>query len=300
MAQDGFTMKSDKVLDADINRATTFEELQMLLHNAVERSPELGITRDPISGQFVAREIETTAAADKAAADAAPRTFKKTETIGGHAFDFIANSAEALQLQIDSAKAVAGALTADQAVTSRSVRAKAQAEREREIYDRTQLDQQFKLGQLTTAEYLDRTNAIGEYLASQGVDVAKLSQEQANESWAAATETFLNSAAGADWPGGTKNRALLGDKLAALGLVDAEDKVAALAQAYETLKAAGTLFDGDYSQKQVEAMTAQATPQEILQAWKESVQKDVNCGDATQANETFIKTFGGSSGIFNQ
>jgi hypothetical protein len=298
MAQDGFTMKSDKVLDADINRATTFEEIQMLLHNAVERSPELGITRDPVTGQFVARDKEPPAAtADKAAADAAPREFKQTVKINGRDFSFVADSAESLERQISSARSVAEAFAADEAVTPRSVRAKTQAEREREIYDRTQLDQQFKLGQLTTAEYLDRTNAIGEYLASQGVDVAKLSQEQANRSWADATETFLQSS---DWPGGEKNLSLIRDKLAALGLVDATDKVAALRTAYRELKKAGTLFDGDHTPEELNALTASATPQEIVQAWKES--HDLKNGDATQANQNFIETFrqGRSSGIFNR
>jgi len=296
MAQDAMNqMKSDKVLDADINKATTFAELQNLLHNAVERSPELGITRDPISGQFVAREKETPAAADKAAADAAPRTFKKTETIGGHAFNFIANSAEALQLQIDSAKAVAGALTADQTVTPRSAAAR---NAEQDAIDKSDAEIKLRRGEISTAEYLERTHAIEDALMARGVDIDAVAASQNHQAWSEASEIFRNTV-GADWPGGERNRAILGDKLVALGLLDATDKVAALAQAYEALKAAGTLFDGDYSQKQVEAMTDKATPQEIIQAWKSSVQKDVH-GDATEANSAFIKNFGGSSSVFDR
>ena len=105
MATDGFTMKSNKALDADINKVATFQELQSLLHNAVERSPELGLTRDVETGQFVRRnpltpaEQDAAAAGEKVAANA-PREFKKTETIGGQKFDFVASSAEALELQI--------------------------------------------------------------------------------------------------------------------------------------------------------------------------------------------------------
>jgi hypothetical protein len=67
------------------------------------------------------------------------------------------------------------------------------------------------------------------------VDVAKLSQEQANKSRADATTTFLQGA-GAHWPGGVKNRELLGMQLASMGLADAEDKVGALSAAFAELK----------------------------------------------------------------
>src|SRR6266436_7843502 len=129
MARDAMNqMKFDKSLEKDIEKASTYDDLMGLLHNAIERSPELGITRDVVTGQFVKREpadqdSATKAAAAKAAADAAPREFKKTEKINGRDFSFVASSAEALELQISSARAVADALTADQAVTPRSARA---------------------------------------------------------------------------------------------------------------------------------------------------------------------------------
>ena len=307
MAQDAMNqMKSDKVLDADINRATTFEELQLLLHNAVERSP-LGITRDVVTGQFVKREpadqdaATKAAAAAKTAADEAPRTFeKKGVIIRGKSFDFSAPSELELARQIASANEVAAALASDESVTPRAPRAVAARNAEQDVLDRVDADMALRRGDISTAEYLERTHAIEDALAAKGVDVEALGAKQFEESWASATTTFLQGA-GASWPGGTKNRALLGDKLAAMGLTDAADKVAALAAAYEALKNAGTLFDGDFSQAQVEAMTDKASPQEILQAWKESVQPDVH-GDATEANEAFIEIHrrSGSPGLFNR
>jgi hypothetical protein len=296
-------MKADKGLTDDINKVSNFQELQTILHNAVERSPEVGFTRDPVTGQFVRRDPLTPAeqdAAAKAAADAAPREFKKTERIGNQDFEFTASSAEALELQISSAKTVAAALASDESVTPRSARAAAARNAEQDVLDKVDADMALRRGEISTAEYLERTHAIEDALAAKGVDVDALGAKQLEESWAVATTTFLQGT-GASWPGGTKNRALLGDKLAAMGLTDAADKVAALASAYEALKTAGTLFDGDFSQAQVEAMTDKATPQEILQAWKESVQPEMH-GDATEANEAFIEIHrrSGSSGLFNR
>src|SRR6266481_4899954 len=99
MARDAMNqMKFDKSLEKDIEKASTYDDLMGLLHNAIERSPELGITRDVVTGQFVKREpadqdAATKAAAANAAADAAPRTFeKKGVVIAGKSFDFSAPS----------------------------------------------------------------------------------------------------------------------------------------------------------------------------------------------------------------
>jgi hypothetical protein len=299
MAEDGIRMKSDKALDSDINKTATFAELQEILHRAVERSPELGMTRDPISGQFVAREKEAPTAAAKIAADAAPRTFEmKGVVISGKSFDFSAPSELELARQIASANEVAAALVSDAAVTPRSARAAAARNAEQDALDKVDADMALRRGEISTVEYLERTHAIEDALMARGVDIDSGPASQNKQAWSEASEIFRDTV-GADWPGGERNRAILGDKLVALGLLDATDTVSALAQAYEALKAAGTLFDGDYSQKQVEAMTDKATPQEIIQAWKSSVQKDVH-GDATEANSAFIKNFGGSSSVFDR
>jgi hypothetical protein len=304
MAQDAMNqMKSDKVLDADINRATTFEELQMLLHNAVERSP-LGITRDVVTGQFVKREpadqdaATKAAAAAKTAADEAPRTFeKKGVIIRGKSFDFSAPSELELARQIASANEVAAALASDAAVTARSARHAASRTPEEIAIARSEAEIALRQGSISTAEFLERTGAFDEYLESKGIDIAQLSQDQMNKSWADATETFLQSS---DWPGGEKNMFLIRDKLAALGLVDATDKVAALRRAYRELKEAGTLFDGDHTPEELEKLTANMSPVEIIQAWKQT-QTGVANGDSDAANQAFIDIHrSGSSSLFGK
>jgi hypothetical protein len=301
MSQDGFTMKSDKALDADIANATTPDEIRELLHRAVERSTELGITRDPVTGQFVrteraaptAEEVAAKAASDAAAAAKAaePREFKQTVRIAGQDFDFTANSAEALQLQIDSAKAVAQQLGS----IDHSVRTP-----EQDALNAVDADLALRRGEITTAEFLRRTHALEDAMTAAGVNVNQIADSQFEHSWQTAGEEFQQSEAGRDWPGGQKNYLLLSDKIIAMGLLNDPDKVGALEKAYAALKEAGTLFDGDVSQAQVEKLAEGATPAEILQAWKDA-QGDM-IGDASKANEVFLNTFanGRSSSMFGR
>jgi hypothetical protein len=276
-------MKGDKKLERDLLKATTFEDLRSLLENAVERSP-LGVTRDLQTGQFVRRDPLTPAAQDETEQE---EIITRTETINGKAIDF-KGTEDQLEALIANAYRVAEALKSELApVTPRSIRHKTQADIEREICDRTEIDLQFKRGQLTTAEYLERTNAIGEYLESKGFDVEAAASKQFEQSWAQASEEFLRGA-GSDWPGGTKNRELIGMKLASMNLIDAKDKVAALATAYADMKKSGTLFAGDVSPEEIIESTANASPQEILEAWKST-----QGGDAEAANQAFIQDFSG-------
>jgi hypothetical protein len=76
-------------------------------------------------------------------------------------------------------------------------------------------------------------------LESRGVSVENLrvvSSERFEQSWSDATQEFLSGPAGSDWPGGNENLEIIGQKLQELGLVDAEDKVAALAESYASMK----------------------------------------------------------------
>ncbi len=314
MTEDAFRLKADKALTADIEKVVTFDQLMALLHNAVERSPESGFSRDPLTGQFVPRNREPLTpatqdaakdAADKAAAEAAaaPREFKQTVKIAGRDFDFVASSADALQLQIDSARAVAGQLVADRTVTPRSARHAAQTAEEIAI-ERSNAEIEFRQGKISTSEYLEKTGAFDSYLQEKGIDVEALAAKQQIQAWEEASEIFRTSV-GADWPGGTKNRALLGDKLASMGLTNAEDKVAAMGQAWTAMKAEGTYFpdgDGDISPERLQELTRDASPAEILQAWKETQAGTVK-GDTTGANKEFIERFRQgreSSGLFGK
>ena len=125
-------------------------------------------------------------------------------------------------------------------------------------------------------------------------------EAQQAQSWAQATEAFLNGP-GADWPGGAQNLQIIGMEIASHPeLINAEDKVAALAQAYQYMKEKNIVLDpGITTQEQVLALADQAkSPQELLEAFKES-----HRGDTESANAAFISAFrtdGRSSGIFGR
>ena len=200
----------------------------------------------------------TQAAADaaKAAADAAkaaetPADFSRTETIGGREFAFTATSELELERMITQAYKVAYGVQPTQTVpdvvevsdADKAAIAAAQAA------EKAELELKFKRGDISASEYIEQSGAIKEYLEKVGIPLDELRNtvEQGRnkafeQSWEQATEEFLHSAAGADWPGGEKNTELIGLKMAALGLVNADDKVAAMAQAYQALKAEGMLF----------------------------------------------------------
>jgi hypothetical protein len=296
MATDAINqLTADAKLTARLAAAKTPDELQQILHESLENAHIA--ERDPYTGRFVRTESPAAPAAavvPAAAAAAAPKVFeKKGVVIAGTAFDFTADSAEELTRQIDGARAIAIQLAQDRSAARTA---------EQDVLDKVDAERDFKLGIIDTATYLERTNAISTYLASQGVDLQKISGDQYQQSWASATENFKNSAEGRDWPGGKKNILLISDKIAAMGLTNAADKAGALATAYTALKAAGTLFDGDHDAAEMEklALDSNATPQEILHSWKQA-QGDLQNPDA--ANQEFLKAFENgrrSSGLFGR
>jgi hypothetical protein len=76
-------------------------------------------------------------------------------------------------------------------------------------------------------------------LEAQGISVDSLREysrqaegEKFSREWAAAGEAFRNSPAGENYPGGTENQRILGEIIVENNLVNAEDKVGAIASAY--------------------------------------------------------------------
>jgi hypothetical protein len=109
---------------------------------------------------------------------------------------------------------------------------------------------QFQLGQIDAQTYLEQSGELADYFVKQGVPLNEIKAVVEGEksrafvaSWSDASTAFLNSPMGADWPGGERNKNLLGMTIGNLGLIDAEDKIAALEQAYDYLKANGMLFE---------------------------------------------------------
>ncbi len=169
----------------------------------------------------------------------------RTETINGKAVAFEAENALDLEKKISEAyRSATTQSNASDAPRDDKGRFTAQPT-ELTPAQRTQLDTEFRMGRITVEQYLEKTGAVGTYLTERGFtldDVKATAERKYTESWASATEAFLLNS---DWPGGERNLKLIGNKLAAMGLTEAEDKLAALNQAYAALKADQTLFPPD-------------------------------------------------------
>ncbi len=290
MSQDAMKqMQADKALVRDLEKATTPDEIRDLLHAAVERS---GVAaRDPESGRFIRRDPPTPAA--QVQTDE-PKQITKVEKIGGRDFAFTGTE-ESVAEQIIAAYKVAEALTPAPEPQVRITRQKTSDENALDAANRAELELAFKRGEIDTAEYLQKTGAVDEYLASRGFDVEAASQAQMNAAWAQATEEFL--ATTPEWKGGQRNLEQIGTILLARGWNDATDKVAALRAAFKEMQEKGLEFDGDVSPEQIVKMTESLTPQQILEAFKEGQN-----GDPDAANKAFIEAYrnpGDSSGLFN-
>ena len=196
-------------------------------------------------------EAEKAVVAEEAVVVETPLTFSRVEVIGGREFTFEGASEAELDHAVLNAYKIAFAVQPTEAapvvpVVDPAIAAQAAAD---EAAAKIELELRFKRGEITAADYIEQSGAMSEYLAKQGVPVeslkAVIEQNEATkdeQSWAAATEEFRNGSAGSDWPGGNKNLQLLGRELVTLNLVDAKDKVAALAQAFQSMKSSGIVF----------------------------------------------------------
>lgn len=254
------------------------------------------------------------AAADKAAADAT-KTYTRTEVIGGKEFNFEAVSelelatkvADAYRLAYSLQPTTQAAQVVEKTPTQEEIAAAAQAE----AAAKAELELRFKRGEVSTADYLEQSGAFGDYLAKKGLSVdalqAAVKQNQTTQyekSWAQATEEFLHSPAGADWPGGDLNREQLGLRLVALNLTDATDKVAALAQAYNEMKKSKAIFPNEAATTQ---QTTQAQPTQQQQVAKtagelaaEKVLADQAAVRAAAAAAEAARTAPTSSSLFDR
>jgi hypothetical protein len=278
-------MKADKGLTDDLNKATSYEDIVALLHNSVERS-DLGVTRDPVSGQFVRKDSLSPEAKAAAEAAAAPKEINKVVSINGVDLTFTGESVEAVDISIDHAKKVAALLHDESAERLETETAEARAARI--ATNRVEADIAFRRGEIDTKTYLERTGAVEEYLAAQGFDVTAAANAQQTQDWAAAADEF-KAGPGSDWPGGDKNMAILGNIISANpDLLNAADKVAALSAAYKIMQEQGTIFSNEPSAAQMEVETANMTPAQIMQRWKEGLG-----GDPEKANAEFLTIHSG-------
>jgi hypothetical protein len=82
---------------------------------------------------------------------------------------------------------------------------------ELEASKRADLELAWKRGDITAEQYLEKSGAINTYLTEHGMNpeaLTAVSDLVYQNTWSQATEAFLNSESGADWPGGEANLAL--------------------------------------------------------------------------------------------
>ena len=249
--------------------------------------------RDPKTGQFVSAEQ--------------PRVFTKVVTVAGRDMEFTGDSAEEVETLINVARQTAEAFQSGNDSTEHTQRQRSDGASQAELEIR------FRNGTLSAKDYLEQSGAIDSYLIERGVFVDKLKEtiEQNEEnhfvqSWESATTDFLNSSAGADWPGGERNRDLIALTIGQLGLTDASDKVSALSQAYETLKERNMLFapegqlSADAELADMRQKLANASQEEIISAMEAYKQNFRQHGlDESAINDQFVRNFSRtSSGLF--
>ncbi|HEV2523333.1 MAG TPA: hypothetical protein VGT24_13215 [Candidatus Acidoferrales bacterium] len=301
MSQDAMKqMEADENLKKDISHATSAQEIQSLLENAMARS---GIAdRDPESGRFIRRDPLTPANQTVVPEEEEhEHVISKTVEISGREFTFSGSSESDLDAMIENARVIVEATEATQPepgeVTARSARIQ-RGDSALDAARKAELELAFKRGEIDTVTYLRESGAISQTLQEMGFDVEQAADRQYETSWAEGTQEFLNGP-GSDWPGGNRNLQIMSMKLQELGLTEAEDKVAALTAAYAELKKAGTIFEGDVSPEQIVKATEGMTPQQILEEFKEA-----HGGDSEAANQAFIEAHRGgrigSSSIFGK
>ena len=242
-------------------------ELTKAIQDAVNPTDMRALVQAELAKQTAAAAVSDTeqkaaeTARLAAAAVVTPEVYTRTEMIGGREFIFEAESEAELDREVLNAYKIAYAVQPTQQVAAPVVPVVDVAkEAELEAIRQVELEAKFKRGEMSTADYLEQSGAMSAYLAKQGIPVESLkatvernADAVETQSWADAVEAFKQSPSGASWPGGDKNVMVMNDKIFALGLQDATDKVAALAQAYAAMQSSGTVFPG-------EAAAAAVTP----------------------------------------
>jgi hypothetical protein len=206
--------------DAEFEKAVmnaSFEEVKALMQ---QRSVDQGLVRRDIYDPNVLHEVEP----------GAQTAYAKTVTINGVDHQ-VSGTTEAEMLRSESALfqgLFEKTATAAVAAPARDESGRFVAADPAEVAAKSELLLKFQLGQIDAATYLEQSGAITEYLEKAGVPLAELqaavqdkSSQRIEQSWAAATQEFLNTDEGSIWVGGEANKNKLGEVLIAMGAADA-------------------------------------------------------------------------------
>jgi len=296
-------MMNDELSKA-IRDAVSTADVKALLIAAAEQQ---AVTSAQLAADQAAAETTRLAAetAAQAAAAAASVSFARTETIGGKEFHFDGESEAEVDRLVLNAYKVAYAVREEKPAVAEAIpdAAAVAAAAEAEVAAKADLERKFRLGEVSAADYIQQSGALTQFLESNGISVEALKETvNANlgakvaQSWAQAGEAFRNSPTGQDWPGGERNQEIIGLKLVAMGLEGAEDKVAAIAQAYAELKKSRAYFPyGDFN---TEAEWKTANGKTVAAPVLESEQEAAAAAQASAAAAS--KTRSTSSSMFGQ
>jgi|SRR6267378_1017086 len=174
---------------------------------------------------------------------AAPRKFAKSITVDGQKRIFEAESELELERSIgDYFRALQGAQESNPARQQQQTTEQPRNERGQfvsaeDAAAKAELELQFKRGDISTSDYLQKSGAISDYLQKAGVpledlkaQIAQTQGQRSEQAWADAVEVFKER--NPSWCGGEVNKNLIGQILIENQWIDAEDKVAALELAY--------------------------------------------------------------------
>jgi trimeric autotransporter adhesin len=306
-------VEMNDALQKAIADATHPDVIKARVHEAFENQLAAKAAADAEAAKAVVDAEAAKAAADAAAASA-PKLLTRTENIGGVDIDFTGATEAEIDRAVSNAYKVAFAFrpsentqqspVVDPAIAQKAAEDAAAAK----TAANAELELRFKRGELSASEYLEQSGAVSDYLAKQGIPVDALREqiEQSRgqkevQSWSNATEVFKQTV-GADWPGGERNREILGYKLAELGLTDAPDKVAALGQAWAAMKASKMIFNDDGTQNTtVNTNTTDAAAKAAADAAAAKAAADAAAAKAATdaaAKTAALTTPARSSGIF--
>lgn len=244
---------SDEIRKA-IDDATSPDQIRAALAAEAQRQAAAKDAADAQQTADAQAEADRVAA-EQAAATAQPTSVTRTEVIAGKEFNFEGADDADLDRQVLAAYKVAFAIQTPREsapVVAAPDPAALAAAAEADAAAKVELELKFKRGEISASDYMEQSGALDAYLEKKGISVDALKAAvdqnegtQFEKSWAQATEEFLHSSLGADWPGGDRNKNILGMRIAALNLIDAEDRVTAIAQAWADMKQNHLVFEND-------------------------------------------------------
>jgi hypothetical protein len=154
-----------------------------------------------------------------------PTQFTKRMLVNGKTLEF--SGASELEVERAIGEYFRGEQASREESVSTTQRTVAAGETPAEVQARVELELKFKRGEISASQYIEQSGAVKNYLAEQGVDLEDLKvavqhagSERFTQSWADATDEFMQTLEGQTWEGGEENKNIIGQIIADAELVD--------------------------------------------------------------------------------